>query len=176
MTASKEYIIQLAGLSEKEHLFEFNIDDTFFKNFEYSEIEKGKLKVKLNLLNQGTMMVLNFTISGTVREHCDRCAEEFDLPIEGKNQLIIKVGLKEAADETNDDIINIEGNEQKIDLSQFIYEYITLALPSKRAHPLKSDCNKEVLKKLNIHSIEEKTETKEPSDPRWKELMNIKLN
>jgi uncharacterized metal-binding protein YceD (DUF177 family) len=121
-------------------------------------------------------MELNFSISGTVNAICDKCAEEFDMPIDSENKLIIKVGQSEAADEMNDDIINIAGNEQKFDLSQYIYEYIILALPSKRVHSLKSDCNKEVLKKFNLLSIEEKTETKEPSDPRWKELMNIKLN
>jgi hypothetical protein len=52
-------------------------------------------------------------------------------------------------------------------------------MPSKRAHTNIEDCNKTVIDKLNGLSIEEENlldEEEETTDPRWKELMNIKLN
>jgi uncharacterized protein len=177
MQTQKEYIIQFAGLSTGEHLYEFNINDRFFENFVYSEIKQGNITVRLNLLKQSTMMVLNFEIDGTVKMNCDRCVVEFDLPITGNYKLIVKVGGNDAGDK-DDDIITIAANEHELDLSQYIYEYITLSLPIKRVHPDnkkgKSICDKEMLKKLEKFLTEE--EGKETTDPRWNDLKNIKLN
>lgn len=177
MQTRKEYIIQFVGLSVGEHLFEFNISDSFFEDLDYSEIKQGNINVILKLLKQSSMMVLNFEISGTVRMNCDRCAAEFDLPINGNYKLIVKVGGNDASGE-DDDIITIAANEHELDLSQYLYEYITLSLPGKRVHPDdkkgKSTCDKEMLKKLDHFITEE--EKKEENDPRWNDLKNIKLN
>jgi uncharacterized metal-binding protein YceD (DUF177 family) len=115
------------------------------------------------------MMVLEFTISGTVRTTCDRCNEEFDMPLEGEYRLIVKVGGHETGDE-DDDIITVAANEHELDLSQYLYEYITLSLPIRRVHP-DGTCDEEVIKKLNDHLTEG-----EEGDPRWDGLKNIKLN
>ena len=177
MQTRKEYIIQFVGLSAGEHLYDFKVSDEFFGDLDYSEIKQGNINVHLNLLKQSTMMVFHFEISGTVKMDCDRCTEEFDLPISGNYKLIVKVGGHESGDE-DDDIITIAANEHELDLSQYIYEYITLSLPIKRVHPDdkkgKATCNKTVLKKLEKFLTEE--EKKEDSDPRWNDLKNIKLN
>jgi uncharacterized metal-binding protein YceD (DUF177 family) len=177
MHAGKEYIIQFVGLAIGEHEFEFNVGNKFFENLDYSEIKQGAIKVKLTLIKQSTMMVLQFNVSGTVKMNCDRCSVEFDMPISGDYKLIVKVGGHEVGDE-DDDIISIAANEHELDLSQFIYEYIMLSLPLKRVHPDdkngKSTCDKEMLKKLKNYTIENTVD--EPIDPRWDGLKNIKLN
>jgi uncharacterized protein len=173
MLASKEYIIQFAGLSPGEHLFEFNVSDKFFENLDYSEIKQGNILVKVNLLKQSTMMVLHFDISGTVKSNCDLCASEFDLPISGNYKLIVKVGGSDNSEE-DDDIITIAANEHKLDLTQYLYEYITLSLPIKREHPEQTACDKEILNKLDNFLVDDKKD--EPVDPRWDGLKNIKLN
>jgi uncharacterized protein len=174
MSTSKEYVIQFAGLSPGEHLFELNVNDKFFENLDYSEIKQGNIQVNLNLLKQSSMMVLHFDISGTVQANCDRCAAEFDLPIKGNYKLIVKVGGSDDENE-DDDIITIAANEHKLDLTQYLYEYITLSLPIKREHTDESTCDKEILNKLDDFLIDENKE--EPNvDPRWEGLKNIKLN
>ena len=90
MKASKDYIIQFAGLSIGEHSFELTINDKFFETLDYSEIKQGNIQVKVNLVKQSNMMVLHFDISGAVNVNCDRCAEAFDMFINGKNKLIVK--------------------------------------------------------------------------------------
>ena len=177
MQTRKEYIIQFVSLSLGEHKFDFTVTDKFFENLDYSEIKQGNILVKLNLLKQSQMMVLEFEISGTVKTICDLCATEFDLPIEGKYKLIVKVGGNDNTDE-DDDIITIAANEHLLDLSQYLYEYITLSLPIKRTHPLdkkgKPTCDKKMLKQVQQFLIkEEKTES---TDPRWNDLKKIKLN
>jgi uncharacterized protein len=173
MSASKEYIIQFAGLSPGEHLFELNVNDKFFENLDYSEIKQGNILVKLTLLKQSTMMILNFDISGTVNVSCDRCASEFDMPITGNYKLTVKVGGSDVGDE-DDDIISIAANEHKLDLTQYLYEYIALSLPIKHEHADESMCDKKTLKKLDEFIVDEEKE--EPIDPRWDGLKNIKLN
>jgi uncharacterized metal-binding protein YceD (DUF177 family) len=177
MKASKEYIIEFAGLSVGEHLYELNVNDKFFENLDYSEIKQGDILVKVTMLKQSSMMVLHFDISGTVKLICDRCATDFDLPIIGSNKLIVKVGGNfEKSDD--DDIICIADNEHKIDLTQFIYEYIILSIPIKRMHSDEKDCDKVALDKLStLKGEEEGTGNKETkTDPRWDILKDVKLN
>ena len=177
MPNRKEYSIQFLGLSLGEHPFEFKVNDKFFEHLDYSEIKQGDITVNIALLRQSQMMILQFQISGTVKMICDICATEFDMPITGTNKLIVKLG---GPDETtdDDDIITINTNEHQLDLTQYIYEYITLSLPIKREHPLdkkgKPGCDKEMLKKVKKFLIKE--EKKDTTDPRWEGLKNIKLN
>lgn len=175
--AKKEYKIQFAGLSAGEHEFEFHINNKFFESLDYSEIKQGDIAVKVNLLKQSTMMVLQFDINGTVHLNCDRCMEDFNFPLTGNYQLIIKVGGSDSGDE-NDDIITIAANEHELDLTQYLYEYIILSLPIKRVHPDdnkgNSTCNKEMIEKLKKYLID--NEQSEETDPRWNQLKDINLN
>ncbi|MFL5766028.1 MAG: YceD family protein [Bacteroidia bacterium] len=184
MAGRRDYIIQFAGLGLGKHDYEFEVKDSFFEDLDYSEIKKGNIEIKLELLKQSQMMVLELNIGGTVNVECDLCTGEFDLPINGQYRLIVKVGGHETGDE-DDDIITIAANEHELDLSQYIYEYITLSLPIKRVHlpdaEGKNTCDKEVLKKLENFLVEkeenkEEGEEEDKTDPRWNELKNIKLN
>ena len=49
MNMGNDYILPIAGLSVGYHDFEFEIDDKFFENFEFSEVQKGCVKVNLNV-------------------------------------------------------------------------------------------------------------------------------
>ena len=177
MPTRKEYIIQFVGLSAGEHLYDFNISDKFFESLDYSEIKQGNINVKLTLLKQSSMMILQFEISGTVKINCDRCTAEYDFPVHGNYKLIVKVGGSDTGNE-DDDIITIAANEHELDLSQYIYEYTALSLPIKRAHPEneegESTCDKEMLEKLKNFLIED--EKNDLTDPRWDDLKNFSLN
>ncbi len=178
MQTRKEYIIQFVALGFGEHKFEFEVKDKFFEPLDYSEIKQGDITIIVNLLKQSSMMVLQFEITGTVKMMCDLCATEFDMPINGNQKLIVKVGGSDE-DNEDDDIITIAANEHQLDLSQYIYEYITLSLPIKRTHPPdakgKPTCDKEMLKKVKKFLTKEEKKEK-PIDPRWDGLKDIKLN
>jgi uncharacterized protein len=142
----KHFIIPFIGLKVGNHTFNFEIEDKFFEHFEYSEIKKGRLHVDCLLDKQVRMMVLYFDIAGTVRIPCDRCAEEFDQPIHGKQKLIVKFGADHQ--EESEDILVITEKEHELDVSQFLYEYIHLMLPFKKVHGTDENgislCNPEV--------------------------------
>ena len=169
-----EYIIQFGGLSIGLHEFELEISDKFFKNIENSEIETASIKVSALLTKQNNLLNMHFDISGTVGIECDRCLKNFDLPIETKEDLVIKYGNPE---ESNDEILVIPEGETEMELSQYLYEYIVLAVPARRV-PCELDeekfkCNYEMLEKLNSLNAGPE-EKKEPNNPMWEQLNKIK--
>lgn len=165
----KQFVIPIAGLKAGNHNFAFDIDERFFEHFDYSEITHGNLRVECLLEKQQRMMVFHFAIEGFVNVACDRCAEDFDQPVSGEEQLIVKLG--NTHEEEADDVLVIAETEHELDLSQFIYEYIHLLLPMKRVHGTDAQgnslCNPEVTR--FITGDEEQT-----PDPRWDALKNIK--
>ena len=163
------FIIPFSGLKAGNYNFTFEIDDKFFEHFEYSEIKKGKLHINCLLDKQVRMMVLYFDITGTVRVTCDRCAEEFDQPVEGKQKLIVKFGADHT--EESEDILVITEKENELDVSQILYEYVHLLLPFKKIHGTDENgnslCDPEVIRFI--------THTEDhPVDPRWEVLQRLK--
>lgn len=168
------YVIPFSGLSQGEHIFNYNINDSFFKELDYSEIKKGSLSVSVKIEKQSSMLISSISISGYIETPCDRCGEDFNLPIESQRQLIFKTGGDALIEE--EEIIYLPGSEHEINFSHHIYESIILGLPARRLHKEnekgQSECNADIIKKLNELSINEETKT----DPRWAALKNIKIN
>ncbi len=166
----KDFIIHFVGLSVGNHHFEFDVNDLFFERFEYSQLHQGNVKVLVELDKQERMLVFSFHLEGTIEVTCDRCAEEFSMPVSGNEHLIVKYGGEYA--EESDDMITIPATEYKVDLSPYIYEYLHLMLPVRIVHPEDenghSDCNQETLRILN--ELTAHTDT----DPRWDVLNRLK--
>jgi uncharacterized protein len=173
--ALKDFIIPFAGLSLGKHIYNLKVENSFFENLEYSEIKKGEFNVEITLNKQVNMLILDFLIEGWAEVMCDRCGDDFNLPLKSENQLIVKLADKEF--EESDQIISIPGTQHEIDLAHFIYEYIILSMPSRKIHPDKengeSGCDPVVLKKLEQIAKKEKNSK---TDPRWEALKNIKTS
>jgi uncharacterized protein len=167
-----KYVIPFAGLKDGRHEFEFNVDDSFFDQFESSEIKKGKLIVLVILEKNPQILELDFFIKGMVMTICDRCLEELDLPLQYQGKLFLKFG--EESYELTDEIMILSSSEHKIDISQYIYEFIHLALPYRKIHPDingTSGCNSGMIQKLDSLAH---NETKEKNyNPSWDKLKEI---
>jgi uncharacterized protein len=171
-----QFIIPFKTLSDGNYQFDYIIDDSFFENYEMSEIQKGKINVVVTLEKTETMLTFLFHLNGTVNIMCDRCLDYFGLLIGNDFKMFVKFG-KERIEQT-DEILIIPESDNEINITQYIYEYINLSLPIQRIHPDDKDgysqCNAEFLKKLKEFSKTEKQENE--VDPRWEILKNIKLN
>ena len=133
MLPKREYVIEFGALPKGQHEFEFEVDDSFFQQFEGSIISRGHADVLVVLeRQQDNLLLLDFTIEGTVTVTCDRCLDDLDLDIVSYNELVVKLG--EQAEEQSDDVIVIPSGEHNIDIAQFIYEYVTLAIPMRNVH------------------------------------------
>jgi uncharacterized protein len=165
------FIIPISGLKEGRHLFDFEIGNKFFEEFEESEIKEGNLSVSVELRKRSSHFDLIIKITGEVKICCDRCLEMFFQPIACENRLLVKFGKK--WDDTDPDIITIPADENELDLKQYLYEFIHLALPIQRIHPGdkpgNNSCNPDMLKKLNQHILNKEKE----NDPRWDELKKL---
>lgn len=169
-------MIPFAGLKTGEHVFNYLIDDSFFKSRDYSEIQKAKISTQVTLRKETNLLVFDIKMEGAMNVMCDRCGENFDLPVWGENKLIVSLTNDRFEGET--DIISIPIDSSEIDISHYLYEYIYMLLPQRRVHPDKEDgtpaCNPEALKMLNKLSEEEQ---EKKINPIWEELKSkIKNN
>jgi uncharacterized metal-binding protein YceD (DUF177 family) len=151
----KEYSIPFVGLEPGNHQFEFEVNDSFFEHFEFSQIQHAQIHVTVVLEKMERMMVFTIGIKGEALVTCDRCTGEFNFPVSDTQRLIVKLGA-----------------EYKFDLSTYIYEFIHLALPVRLLHPDddngNSTCDPDMLRIL---------ETLAPAadtfDPRWEALKRL---
>lgn len=175
MKQLNEYLIPFIGLKIGKHQFEYQVDNTFFENFEYDEFESSNIKVNVVLEKKSTMLELNLKHKGTIHVSCDLTNEMFDLPIKGKIKLIVNFG--EEFNNDNDELLILPHGEHQIDISQYVYEMIVLSVPLKRVHPGIKDGSLKTpaLDKLNELLIKEKKEViqEENTDPRWDKLKNL---
>lgn len=175
MKSNRQFIIPFKGLKAGQHDFNCEVDDTFFDEFPESEIKRGNVSVTIRLIKRTNLLEFEFDMTGQVWVTCDRCLDEFLLPIEYETKLFVKFG--DETEEQTDEIIILSYNETEIDLAQYVYEFIHLSLPYRKIHPDnkkgESLCNKEMIKKLNEYSIRENIEE---HNPEWDNLKDFLLN
>jgi uncharacterized protein len=165
------FTIPVGGIKAGHHVYEFKIDKEFFDLFEESEIKEGKLVAVAEVDKSPSHFDLNIRISGEVEVSCDRCLRMFSHPVKCENKLLVKFG-QEKNDE-NPEIITIPRDANELDLKQYLYEFIYLALPIRRMHPDNADgtskCDPQMLQKLKEHLVEKEKN----NDPRWNELKKL---
>ena len=175
MNDLKEYLIPFSGLKIGKHQFDYQIDNTFFKSFDYDEFNAASVKVDIVLEKKSTMLELDFKHKGTVNVPCDVSGEEFDLPIKGKLKLLVKFG--DAFNDENEELLILPHGEYQVDVSQYIYELIILSVPLRRVHPgVKDGSLSDVIEKLESLSPKENKKEEQQNndiDPRWENLKKL---
>ena len=164
----KDYTISFSGLSIGEYEFDFEVDNTLFEEYENEDILGADVSLNVLLKKEERMMSFDFSFEGVLNVLCDRCLDPLNIDVRGVNTLFVKFG--EENKEEDDDVIIISNKENKIDLSQYIYEYILMQKPMQCVHK-EGECNKDMLDRIN--KIDEITES---IDPRWESLKDIKFD
>ncbi len=177
----KEFDISFVGLKDGLHQFEYKIEREFFDFFKYDEFDNSNVKVVVSFLKKITMFELNFNILGWVEIACDVTNELFHQTIETNFDLVVKFG--DEFNDENEELLIIPHSEYRINIAQFIYEAIVLAMPLKRIHPGVNDgtLHSEVLEKLKEFEIKDQEEeleedSKKEIDPRWDKLKDILID
>ncbi|MFI3261422.1 MAG: DUF177 domain-containing protein [Rikenellaceae bacterium] len=171
MASNKRYTIAYQELSVGKHLFKFDIDKRFFSMFESSEISDGKCEVSIELEKSNNSLALDVEIIGDVKVVCDRCLDEFLLPMSYDGELIVKVAsgvvsgeyeINEneiSEDDFNVDVMWQNSDEDTLDLAQYIYESICLGLPFQKVHPADERgilmCNEDMLSRFSASDTED---------------------
>lgn len=168
----KTYIIPFVGLKEGKHQFDFVIKNKFFETYKYDEVLDANINVDLDFVKKSTIIELSFNAKGTIKVACDVTNEHYNELIEASLNLVVKFG-NEFNDE-NEEIIIIPHSEYQLDVSQFIYEMLVLAVPRKKVHPGIEDgtLQSDILDKLEELQPKE-TKINQETDPRWSKLKDL---
>lgn len=175
MSNLKNFNIPFVGLKQGKHLFEYEIDNTFFEAFDFNEFNSSKLQVKLVFDKKPTFFELHFNVVGFVNVDCDISLEPYEQEVKGTMPLVIKFGTE--FNDDNEEMLIIPHEYFEINVSQFIYELIILSVPIKKVHPdvLNGTMNSEALNKLKELEVKENnsSKNKDSIDPRWDKLKSL---
>lgn len=171
----KEYLLRIAGIEIGKHTFSMTCDKAFFEISELYQLQDGEIKVQIEMEKTENMMDMRFHFRGKVAAQCDRCLDLVELALDFDEHLVVNLVPTDEKTSTEDDNIwMINENDSELDLFHFIYESILLSLPQQITHPEidgKPSCNPEMIKILDNLS-----NRKPETDPRWEALKNIKLD
>ena len=176
MKPLKAYDIQFVGLKLGKHIYDYEINQTFFEYFEFDEFNTINVNLNIHLEKKTTLLELNFFGNGSVNINCDVSNEPYDQPIDFNFNLVVKFGQE--YNNENDSILIIPHGSYEINIAQYIYELIVLSIPQKRIHPgvVDGTLNSEILRKLEDLSPNADLKGESSSndiDPRWNKLKKL---
>ncbi len=177
MKTLKAYTIKFSGLELGTHTYDYQLDNAFFKHFGFSEFEQAGLSAKVHLEKKSNRLELLFSISGTVEVRCDVSNKVFEMPLSTELELLVKFG--DRYDDSHEDILVLPQNEYELNISQYLYEGVAVAVPLKKVDPSleESEEGREMLSKLKEYSpqaqIDSEEKDQENTDPRWDKLKDL---
>ncbi len=173
MMKQKEFNIPFSGLKQGKHNFEYKIDNAFFESFGYDEFNAANMALNVALTKMSTMLEFEMEAIGTVNLDCDLTSEPYEQPISAQLELVVKFG--DEYNDEDDDILIVPHGAHQVNIAQYIYEMLVLAVPLKRIHPgvLDGSLQSEALKRLEELQPKETIENKKENDPRWDELKKL---
>ena len=124
------FIVNLNGLTRSSGKLSEVATMEFFESFGNQDIIDADVKVEADIFSHGQSVDVKASLNGTVTVRCDRCWDPLVLPV----------------DCFFDEHYVPEENE--LDISQDVYDYICTSLPLKRVHE-DGLCNEETIKYLN---------------------------
>lgn len=170
-----DFKVNIIGLSQKSHRFDFTFGDDFFKIYGKSLLEGGQFEAQVTLDKRETLIEANFHIQGAAHLLCDRSLEPFDYPMDIDRRILFKYGEEEM--ELSEEIVLITREQTALDLGKYMYELIAVDLPMKRLHPrfVDEEENAEEDIQLVYSSPADETKNEEDNiDPRWEKLKKLK--
>jgi uncharacterized metal-binding protein YceD (DUF177 family) len=130
----RTFDIEVIKFLEGKYEIDFEIGKEFFQHFEDNELlDEGILTVRVLMDKGANLIEMNFLITGEVKLTCDRSLEEYFEHLEITEKILFKYG--EVEEEVNEEVYMITRDTSKINVAQFIYEFILLGLPAKKIHP-----------------------------------------
>lgn len=184
MPVQTDTTIQFSNLKPGNYDFDYTLGKEFFERFEYEDLDNGDVHFDVHLERKERLMLFNISFSGTVQMQCDRCLGAMEVPVSGKHLLTVQISNKSGND--NEDVVVLPDKECQIDLAQWFYEYVVIALPMRHVHPDDENgnptCDPEMLRLLDQHRTSETTSSDNADtqpdeiDPRWAQLMKLKDN
>lgn len=169
----EEYEIKFVGLEQGKHEFDFHVDNSFFTLFDYKEFHSADVDIRVILDKKSTVMELEFKVSGTVNVDCDVTNIPYNQDLDFSLNLKVKFG--DEFNDEDDELLVLPRGAHEMEIQQFVYESVILAVPYKKVHPQVEDGTMEsdILDKLDELAPGNRIENKEKTDPRWDKLKKL---
>lgn len=141
--------IGIRGLSFGKHPFNFKLDGSFFEAYESDTVSDAELDINAVVTKEQGWMSLDLGIAGKVTVKCDRCLGDLVLPVDIQVPFSVMFSsyAGDAEEGSADEVILLDSSSAELDLSQIIYDYVTLSLPIKKVHP-EGQCDPQMMEKL----------------------------
>ena len=168
-----QYEINLNSIKKDVEEFDFQIDKTFFENFDQDIVNEGKLSLNLILTKTDLMITMKCRIYGEVNLICDKSLEPFVEEIDSTNTIYFKYGDEDIELDVN--LFQIENNTIKINIASHILEFILLEIPFRKLHPkFRDDDDDDIEDDKPLYQTDTDQENKKNTDPRWEGLEGLK--
>ena len=133
MSEKTAHIVLLDKLEIGEHLFDFQLDNSYFSAIENSELLGGTVDVKVRLILHEEDFAVDMDIVGQVQVTCDRCLDSMDVDVD-----------------IYEEELELEEDTKQLDLAWLAYELIIVNLPLVHSHQ-DGGCNPEMDALLQDH-------------------------
>ena len=161
---TKDFDIAFIGLSNGTHVFEFDLDDSFFELFEYDDYSQLRGKVTMEMVKSETVLDLSLNFSGSILAPCDVTNEPFEQALNNAFEIQVKFG--DAYNDENEELLILPHGEHQFNIAQMVYELVVLSIPAKLYGPNAGNGIEDYLE-----DKDEETET--DRDPRWDQLKDL---
>jgi len=179
MNSKKEFEIPFVGLKPGIHVFEYRIEDKFFKDYDEQDFTECDVNVKLTLDKKQGFFQLRFDIDGSVRVVCDKCGNTILKNLWDEFNIIVKMVTDHETmndQEEDPDIYYISHTESHLNIGDWIFEFVNLSIPLQKRckdEEFGGDlCNKDVLARLK--TMEEEAQKDIKINNVWKGLDKFK--
>jgi uncharacterized metal-binding protein YceD (DUF177 family) len=155
MSGRREFDIAFVGLKPGVHEYNYEIDEKFFAAYPSQDFSNTHAKVRMQLEKNTNFMLLKFEVGGTADVHCDRCGNPLQQQLWDDFEVLVKLvddPDKMNNEEEHPDVHYISRGESLLNVEGWIYEFITLSVPTHRMCSEEQiggpQCNKQVLEML----------------------------
>jgi len=175
----KDFNIPFEGLKLGVHLFSYNISHAFYEHFDFDRCHSVCVQADVKFTKKERLFELQFEVSGNVDVTCDVSLEEFNLPINNTLDLVVKLG--QTFNNDSDEILILSSTDHYVNVAQYIYEAIVMAIPAKLVHPgvIDGSLESEILDRLDnlspkdSNTLKDEDATPKETDPRWDKLKDL---
>jgi len=131
------YILTVSQTPEGKSEIVWPLDNRLFEaigaNYEIEELSGA---VQVSIQRDVYFLRLEIAVEGEARVLCDRCLQPIGLPFRAQHQQVYAlIERYPKFPEESEEFYELGPREDRIDLTQAVYDYVCLALPVKRVRP-----------------------------------------
>lgn len=142
----KRYVIDAQTVQQSDFEFDLQVGMELFEAMEMTEISAVDFKLSVSGHKEASnRSVIELTGTGTVVTPCDRCLDDVTLEVEVEAEMTVLFG-DEAKAFDGEEVTLQRGDE--LNIAQFVYDSIMLALPMIRAHK-DGECNPDMIARIS---------------------------